>query len=176
MLKILTIAAGALAVVIAIVLAYAATRPDHFEVRRSASIKAPAEKIFPLINDMHTFNSWNPFNQDPGIKGTYSGPQSGKGAAYDFEGGRSGAGRVEIADATVPSRVAMRLIMIKPMKADNDVAFTLEPQGDTTRVTWAMDGNTPFIGKVFHLFVNVDRMVGDQFSRGLAELKAKAES
>jgi len=176
MLKTITIAAGVVVAAIVVVLAYAATRPDRFQVQRSTSIKASADKIFPLINDLHSFNAWNPFaKQDPDIQVSYDGPQSGKGAGYDFASAKSGSGRIEIADATPPSRVAMRLTMIRPLKADNRVEFSLEPQGDTTRVTWAMDGEVPFVGKVIHLFLDMDTMVGQQFSAGLADLKARAE-
>ena len=176
MLKTSMTAVAALAVVIAAVLAYAATRPDRFQVARSTSIQASAEKIFPLINDLHSFNSWNPFaTMDPDQKGTYSGPPSGKGAGYAFESAKAGSGRIEIADAAPPSRVTMKLIMTRPLQADNRVAFTLEPQGEATRVTWAMDGEVPFIGKVIHLFLDMDKMVGQQFAAGLAELKVKAE-
>jgi hypothetical protein len=176
MFKILTIGAAVIAVIIAVVLAYAATRPDRFQVQRSLSIKASGDRIFPLINDLHSFNGWNPFvKKDPDSKGTYSGPPSGKGAGYAFEGGKSGAGRIEIVDTAPPSTVTMRLTMIKPLAADNRVAFILEPQGDTTRVTWAMDGQVPFVGKLIHLFFDVDAMVGREFETGLADLKTLAE-
>ena len=95
--------------------------------------------------------------------------------AYAFESSQAGTGRIEIADAAPPSRVTMRLTMIKPLAADNRVHFILQPQGDMTRVTWAMDGDVPFVGKLIHLFVDMDRMVGQEFANGLAELKVKAE-
>lgn len=175
-MKIFGIVIGVIAVVVVAVLAYAATRPDRFEVQRSASIRASADRIFPLINDLRTFNTWNPFDKkDPSIKGTYSGPESGKGAAYAFESSQAGTGRIEIADVAAPSRVTMRLTMTKPLAADNRVQFILQPQGDTTRVTWAMDGDVPFVGKLIHLFIDMDRMVGQEFAAGLAELKARAE-
>ncbi|MFL5066725.1 MAG: SRPBCC family protein [Xanthobacteraceae bacterium] len=175
-MKIFRIAVSVVAAAIAAVLAYAATQPDRFEVQRSTSIRASAERIFPFINDLRTFNTWNPFDKkDPNVKGTYSGPESGKGAAYAFESSQAGTGRLEIADAAPPSRVTMRLTMIKPLAADNRVQFILQPQGDMTRVTWAMDGDVPFVGKLIHLFVDMDRMVGQEFANGLAELKVKAE-
>jgi len=176
MLRIITIVVSAVAALVAAVLAYAATRPDRFEVQRSTSIQASAEKIFPLIDNLRTFNAWNPFDRkDPNIKGTYSGPDSGKGAAYAFESNQTGTGRIEIADTAPPSRVTMRLTMIKPLAAENRVQFILQPQGNATHVTWAMDGDVPFIGKLIHLFVDMDRMVGQEFAAGLAELKARAE-
>ncbi len=175
-MKIVAIAVGLIAIAVVVVLVFAATRPDRFEVQRSASIRAPADKIFPLINDLRAFNTWNPFDKkDPSIKGSYSGPESGKGATYAFESRQAGSGRIEIAEAAPPSRVTMRLVMSKPIAADNRVQFTLQPQGDATRVTWAMDGDVPFVGKIIHLFVDMDRMVGQEFAAGLADLKTQAE-
>jgi Polyketide cyclase / dehydrase and lipid transport len=176
MFRIVRIVASVVAAFIVAVLAYAATQPDRFEVQRSTSIRASANQIFPLINDLRTFNTWNPFDKkDPNVKGTYSGPESGKGAAYAFESSQTGTGRIEIADMAPPSRVTMRLTMIKPLAADNRVQFILQPQGEMTRVTWAMDGEVPFVGKLIHLFVDMDRMVGQEFAAGLAELKVRAE-
>jgi Polyketide cyclase / dehydrase and lipid transport len=176
MLKTLAIGAAVVAAIIVVVLAYAAMQSDRFQVQRSTSIKASANKIFPLINDLHAFNTWNPFDKkDPNIKGTYSGPSSGKGASYAFESSKTGTGSIEIVDAAPASKVTMKLVMIKPIAADNRVVFSLEPQGDATRVTWAMDGGVPFVGKVIHLIFSMDKMVGRDFEAGLADLKALAE-
>ena len=175
MLKAVKIAGLVIAALIVVVLAVA-TRPDRFQVQRSATIQASAEGIFPLIEDLRRLNTWNPFvKKDPDSKGLYSGPARGKGATYAFEGGSGGSGRIEILDTAAPSRVAMRLTMIKPLAAENDIAFILDPQGSATRVTWAMDGQVPFIGKVLHIFIDMDRMVGRDVEAGLADLKAQAE-
>lgn len=175
MLKIL-----ALMVVLSIValLLYAATKPDTFLVQRSASIKAPAEKIFPLINDLRSFNRWNPYEKkDPGIQGRYSGPSSGQGAAYAFEGNKEvGKGSIEIIEAMPPRKVTMKLNMLEPFEARNIVEFTVQPAGETTQVTWAMHGPSPFVAKLIGTFVNMDRMIGKDFEAGLANLKQVAES
>ena len=176
MLKTIGIILAALAVIIAGVVAYASTRPDTFHVERSATVNAPAEKVFPLINDLRAFNGWNPFaKQDPETKISYSGPASGKGAAFSFGGGSGGSGRVEVVDASPPAKIEMRLEMTEPMAADNQVHFTLQPEGTATRVTWSMDGGVPLVAKVLHLFVDVDSMVGGAFEQGLADLKSVAE-
>ena len=176
MFKILTIGAVLVAVMIGAVLAYASTLPDRFQVQRALSIRAAPDRIFPLINDLHAFNTWNPFDKkDPNIKGSYSGPASGAGATYAFESRMTGSGRIEIVDAAAASKVTMRLLMIKPIAADNRVTFMLEPEGEATRVTWAMDGGVPFVGKLIHLVINMDKMVGNDFESGLADLKALAE-
>ena len=164
-------------VLIGAVLVFAATRPDSFSVRRAASIKAPPEKIFPLINDFGRWGAWSPYEKkDPAMKRSFSGPAAGKGAVYAWQGNKDvGQGRMEIADAAAPSRVTLKLDFVKPFEAHNTVDFTLEPKGDATDVTWAMNGPMPFISKVVCLFVDMDSMVGKDFEAGLANLKAIAE-
>jgi uncharacterized protein YndB with AHSA1/START domain len=177
MIEILAYIAIALAVVVIALLIYASTRPDSFSVRRSAVIGAPAERIFPLIANLKSMNTWNPFVEpDPAIKIAYSGPDSGKGAAHTWDGNsKVGAGRIEVTDATPPSRVALQLDMHKPMKAHNAVEFTLQPSDSGTAVTWSMSGRQPLMAKVMSLFIDCDRMVGSQFEKGLAKLKTIAE-
>ncbi len=156
----------------------AALRPGAFSVSRSLVISAPPENIFPMINDLQAMNRWNPFvKTDPAIRLSYSGPESGKGAASDWDGNaKAGKGRVEIAESSPFTSVVMSLHMMKPMKTTNRIDFTLEPLGAATRVTWAMSGPNLFIGKLMGLFVNMDAMVGGQFEKGLADLKAMAEN
>jgi hypothetical protein len=164
-------------VALGILLIYAATRPDTLRVQRSASIRAPAEKIHPLINDLQRFNTWNPYEKkDPNLKGSYRGPASGPGAGYDFEGSKEvGKGSIEIAESSAPTKVTMKLDMIEPFEGHNVVEFTLTPRGDSTDVTWAMQGPSPFMAKLMGVFINMDRMIGRDFEAGLANLKSVAE-
>jgi hypothetical protein len=174
MLKIIAVVA---VVAVGTVLIAASTRPDDFRVQRSASIKASPEKIFPHINNLQAFNAWNPFNKkDPNIKGSYSGAASGPGAAYAFEGnGDVGRGRIEITDSRPASEVRMNLHMLSPMEGRNVVEFILSPKGDSTSVSWAIQGPMPYVSKVLSLFCDMDAMIGKEFENGLAELKTIAE-
>jgi hypothetical protein len=167
----------ALVVLVGAVLVFAGSRPDSFSVRRTTSIKSPPERIFPLINDFNRWGAWSPYEKkDPAMKRSFSGPASGKGAVYAWEGNKDvGQGRMEIADAAAPSRVTLKLDFVKPFETHNTVDFLLEPKGDVTELTWAMDGPMPFVSKVICLFVDMDRMVGKDFEAGLASLKAIAE-
>ena len=178
MLKTLVILAGCLGVLVAAMLVYAATRPDTFRVYRSASIKAPPDKIFPLINDFHAWTKWSPYeNKDPQMKRTYGASSIGKGAVYEWNGnGQVGSGRITITNAMPASQVLIKLDMLTPFEAHNNVAFTLVPQGDSTTVTWDMRGGVPYFAKIMHMFFNMDKMVGGDFEVGLANLKAVAES
>jgi hypothetical protein len=164
-----------LAVVVVLVLA--SRKPDHFRVQRSASIAAPPERIFPLINDFHRWGAWSPYeHKDPDMKRTFSGPGSGRGSTYQWAGNSNiGSGRMEIVESSAPSRVAIQLDFLKPFEAHNIATFTMEPAGGTTNVTWVMDGPTPFVGKIMHVFLDMDRMVGTDFEAGLANLKTAAE-
>src|ERR1044071_2750581 len=133
MLKILGIIVVVLIVAVAAVVAYASTRPDSFRVQRSASIKAPPDKIFPLINDYRNWPQWSPYEtRDPEMKRTFSGAPSGKGAKYAWEGNKNvGSGAMEIIDTT-PNKILIRLDFMKPFEAHNIAEFTIQPQGDTT--------------------------------------------
>jgi len=166
----------ALLLAVAVVLVIASRRPDRFEIARTARISAPAERLFPMINELVVMNSWNPYAlREKGGTASYSGPPSGRGARFDFSGGKSGSGSIEIMEAAPSTRVTMRLAMVKPFKADNTVVFSLAPQGPATDVTWAMSGLQPLMAKVMTLFIDCDRMVGKDFEEGLANLKRLAE-
>lgn len=174
MLKIIAIV---VVVAIAAVLGLAATKPDTFRVQRAASIKAPPDKVFALINDFHQWGQWSPWEKlDQDLKRTFSGPASGKGAVYEWTGNsKVGAGRMEITEPTPSSKILVKLDFIKPFEGHNIAEFTLEPQGDTTRLTWAMYGPTPFVSKVMQVFVSMDSLIGKDFEAGLANLKSAAE-
>lgn len=160
------------------VLIFAATRPDTFRVERSLRIKAPPEKIFPHINDFHQWKAWSPWEKiDPAAKTNHSGANNGVGAVYEWNGNNEvGQGRMEIIESSPPSKIVLKIDFIKPFEGHNTIEFTLVPQGDTTTVTQAMYGASPFISKVMGLFFSMDKMVGSKYEEGLATLKAVAEN
>jgi uncharacterized protein YndB with AHSA1/START domain len=177
MLRFLAVAAGAVVVLVAGILIYAATKPDTFRVQRALDISAPPEKIFSILTDLRRSIEWSPYeNKDPDMKRSHSGADTGKGAVYEWDGdGNVGAGRIEIADVSPPSRVTLKLDMIRPFMANNIVDYTMERSGGATRVTWSMHGPMPYPAKVLSTFVDMDRMVGTDFEVGLRNLKAYAE-
>ncbi len=177
MLEIIAIIAAVLGVAIAVVLILAAAKPDEFSVRRAATVKAPPDKIFTLINDFQRWGSWSPWeNRDPAMTRSYSGAESGKGAVYAWDGNRNvGSGRMEILDASSPSKIVIKLDFFKPFEAHNTAEFTMQPQGGATDVIWVMHGPAPFMSKVMQVFMNMDSMIGKDFEIGLANLKRLAE-
>ena len=177
MLEAIAIIAVVLAIAIAVVLILAATKPDTFAVQRSATVRAPPEKIFALINDFHQWGSWSPYeHKDPAMKRTFSGTESGKGAVYAWDGDKNvGTGRMEILDASAPSKILIKLDFSTPFEAHNMAEFTMLPQGDATNVSWRMHGPAPFMARIMHVFINIDKMVGKDFEAGLANLKRLTE-
>jgi uncharacterized protein YndB with AHSA1/START domain len=176
MLKTLAIIGVIVVVVIAGILIYAATRPDSFRVQRTVLINAPADKVFPLINDFKAWPAWSPYEKkDPAMKRSFGAVTAGKGATYAWEGDKNvGQGSMEIVEST-PRKLLIKLDFLKPFEAHNTAEFLLEPRGDSTSVTWAIYGPSPFMSKVIGTFMNFDDMIGRDFEKGLADLKAVAE-
>lgn len=174
MLKIIALVA---VILVAAVFIYAATRPDTLHVERTTSIQAPPETIFALIDDLHRWSAWSPYEQkDPAMRRAHSGSASGKGAVYAWDGDRNiGKGRMEITDTVPPTRITIRLDFEEPFEAHNVVEFNLQPEGGATGVTWSMQGRSNFISRLIGIFIDMDRMIGRDFEAGLASLKAVAE-
>jgi hypothetical protein len=176
-MKIALIILAIIAVGIVGILAFAVTKPDIFTVQRSLAIKAPPDRIFPLINDFKQWGVWSPYEKiDPEMKRSYGATTAGKGATYGWEGNKNiGAGSMEILEAPAPQKVSIKLDFTRPFEAHNIAEFTLVPAGEMTNVTWSMRGPVPFFAKIIHVFMNMDKMVGGQFDEGLGNLKAAAE-
>ena len=166
-----------IAVLLAALLIYAATKPDSFRIERTTAIKAPPEKIFVLINDFHQWESWSPWEKiDPALKRTYSGAASGKGAVYEWNGNKDiGQGRMEIVESSPSSKIVLNLDFVTPFEAHNFVEFSLSAEGDSTTVTQAMYGPSPYISKLMTIFFSMEKMVGDKYEEGLDNLKKLAE-
>ncbi len=164
------------AAAIAALLIYAATKPDTFRLSRSATIAAPPDKVFALINDLRQFNTWNPFaKMEPSVVITYDATSAGVGGAYNWKGDKTGEGRMQIIESVPAQRVSAKLDFSKPFEAHNLVDFTVQPQGNGSTVTWAMHGPMPYLNRVMTIFFDMDKTVGKDFEAGLANLKALAE-
>ena len=162
---------------IVVVLVLALTKPNTFRVERSTTINASPEKVASLINDFHRWNEWSPWARlDPAMTTAYSGSASGVGSIYEWEGNsKVGKGRMEILSIE-PEKTTIKLDFLKPFEGHNTATFVLDPQGTSTRVNWIMDGPmTLFPGKLMSVFTSMDKMIGGDFDRGLANLKVAAE-
>ncbi|HEY2903893.1 MAG TPA: SRPBCC family protein [Polyangia bacterium] len=174
MLKtILLLLVAGLAVLVVVI----ATRPSSFRIARSATINAPAGVVFALLNDFHQWARWSPWEgRDPNLQRTYAGAGAGEGAVYSWVGNsKVGEGRMTITESQPTTHLGLTLEFFKPWQATNQTDFTLDAAGDATTVNWAMAGKSNFTHKAFSLLMNMDKMVGDDFEKGLANMKRIAE-
>lgn len=171
-----TVLVGLLAA-LGLLIAFVASRPSRFAVTRSTVIAAPPSAVFPHVDNLRAWDAWSPWAAlDPAARNSFSGPQSGPGASFAWDGNRNvGAGRMTIVDSRRDERVQIRLDFEKPMKGTNEAVFTFAPADGGTRVTWTMTGRNNFIAKAINVVVDCDTMVGGMFDKGLASLKAVAE-
>ncbi len=172
-----TIALG-VGILIAAGLGLAAMRPDRFRVERSTRIAASPERIFSFIEDFRQWPAWSPYEKlDGNMQKSYSGAQAGTGAVYQWAGNqKAGEGRMEITKVAPPHSVTIRLDFLKPFEGHNTAEFTMAPDGDATRVTWAVYGPQTYLLKVMSLFVSMDKLLGREFEEGLGNLKSVAEA
>ncbi len=150
---------------------------DTYTVTRSTTIDAPPERVYEQIVDFHNWTHWSPWEDlDPDLKRTYSGSESGKGATYAWAGNRkAGEGRMEITEATEPSKVRIDLAFLKPFKAQSEVVFAIAPDGTGSRVTWTIEGRKTLMTKVMGVFKSMDAMIAPDLDKGLGRLKATSE-
>jgi hypothetical protein len=172
--KILIVLVAILAVFAGVV----ALQPTEFRIVRSATIAAPAAVVFSQVNDFHNWQAWSPWAKlDPAAKNSYEGPAARTGAIFKWSGNNQvGEGTMTLTDSQPNDLIKIKLDFVRPFVNTNAVEFTFKPQGDSTLVTWNMSGRNNFISKAFCLFMNMDKIVGGEFEKGLAEMKAIAEA
>jgi hypothetical protein len=154
-----------------------ASQPSHQRIERSTVVAATPQDVWPLTSDLRQFVTWSPWQDlDPDQQMAFSDPSSGVGAWYTWAGDENvGEGRMEIVAVDDQKKVTEKLVFIEPFESRADVTLALAPEADGTRVTWAFDTENNFAAKAFGLVVDMDAMLGADFEKGLANLKAKAE-
>lgn len=162
---------------VAIFVVYVALQPADFRVTRTAKISAAPAAVFAQVNDFHRWDAWSPWAKiDPAMKQTYEGTAAGTGAVYTWAGdSKVGKGRMEVTDSHPGELVRINLDFLEPFHASNVTDFAFKPEGDQTVVTWSMSGKNNFVAKAMCVFMNMDKMVGGDFEKGLAQLKAVSE-
>jgi uncharacterized protein YndB with AHSA1/START domain len=167
-----------LAAVVVVLLIVVSRQPNEFRVMRLAVIDAPPEAVFPHVNDFHHWEEWSPWaKRDPNCANAYDGADAGEGAKFSWDGNKEvGQGKMTIIESTPHKLITIRLEFLKPFKATNTAEFKFEPEGAGTKVTWSMFGKNNLMGKVFHLIMDCDKMVGKDFEQGLANMRRVAES
>jgi uncharacterized protein YndB with AHSA1/START domain len=151
-----------------------AIQPADFRIARSKKINAPPAAVFPHVNDFHKWNEWSPWAKlDPAMKTTYEGAPEGEGAIYRWKGnGDVGEGVMTITESRPNELIKLNLEFVQPFAASNLAEFKFQPDGNQTEVTWSMTGKKNFMMKAVHLFMNMDKLVGGDFEKGLSQLDA----
>ncbi|MGH1503760.1 MAG: SRPBCC family protein [Acidimicrobiales bacterium] len=153
-----------------------------YTVERSVHIDGPRQEVYDRIVDLHRWESWSPYEElDPNMSKTYSGAESGVGAAYAWSGNmKAGTGSMEITEATVPERIVLDLAFTKPFKSGSEVTFAIAEADGGSDVTWTTSGPTNWFTKILSVFSTpdkvMDKMMGKAFEQGLASLKAEVEA
>jgi hypothetical protein len=166
------------AVLVVLVIGVIASRPADFKVERNATIAAPPDVVFAQVNDFHAWAGWSPWEHiDPAMKKTFSGAANGVGAIYEWDGNdQAGAGRMTIRKSDFPGSIDLELKFLKPFPATNDTVFTFAAAPEGTKVTWTLSGKYDFKGKAASMFMDMDKMVGGDFERGLTALGTRAKA
>jgi len=166
-----------LAALLAVFVLLVARQPDEFRVTRSATISAPADRVFAEVNDFHRWTAWSPFEKDPAMARTFAGQPTGTGAIYEWSGNRDvGAGRSTIVDSRPNDLIRIKLEFLRLFAATNTAEFSFVPRGEQTSVTWTLYGRNTLLSKAIGVFMSMDAMVGTEFENGLGRLKAVVES
>ena len=168
----------AVAVIVVVFVVIVALQPKEYRVARSTTISAPPPAVFAQVNDFHKWEAWNPWGKiDPAMKQAYEGAPAGVGAIYTWAGNNEvGEGRMTITESRPSDLIRINLEFFKPFAGNSTAAFTFKPEGNQTVVTWTMTGENNFMAKAIHLFMNMDKMIGGQFEKGLAEMKSIVEA
>jgi hypothetical protein len=167
-----------IAVIVIVFVIIVATRPADYRISRSTTIGAAPAVVFAQVNDFHKWESWNPWGKiDPAMKQTYEGASDGKGAIYTWAGNNEvGEGRMTITESRPSDLILINMEFFKPMAGTATAQFTFKPEGNQTTVTWAMTGKNNFMSRAVCMFMNMDKMIGGQFEKGLAAMKSIAEA
>ena len=157
---------------------FIASRPADFRITRSRTVAAPPAAVHPYVNDFHKWAEWSPWEKlDPAMKREIAGPPAGTGATYHWVGNdQVGEGRMTITDSSQPGSIIIRLEFLKPWAATNTTQFDFSPSGSGTNVTWTMTGRHNFVSKAMCLVMDMDKMVGPDFEKGLANLDTVSAS
>ncbi len=175
--KILIVIAG-IAVIIGAFAVFVALQPAEFRIERTATIAAPAPDVFAQVNDLHNWQAWSPWAKlDPQAKVTFEGAPAGQGAVFTWSGNDDvGEGSMTLAESRPNELIRIQVAFVRPFEGGNVSEFAFKPDGSQTAVTWTMSGRNGFIGKAMCLFVDMDKMLGGDMEKGLAQMKSVTEA
>ena len=148
----------------------------HFET--SIAINAPKEKVWQYAGSLHGMEKWSPFiESDPDIQVSFEGQDSAVGAIYTWKGNKEvGSGSQTISKIDPLNRMDTHLHFIEPFEGEADAYLKLSGEGNATNVAWGFNTRYKYPMNVMLLFINMDKMMGESFNKGLAKLKQLSEA
>ncbi|MGE0614778.1 MAG: SRPBCC family protein [Bacteriovoracia bacterium] len=170
------IAFGLIAVLV-LFLGYVALQPADYVISREMTMQAPVDKVFPYLNNSKLAGAWSPWQEeDPQASMTYTGPDAGVGSRTSWDGGEKlGTGSATIVESIPNQKVAIKLDYQKPFQMTQDAEYLVKTSGGETTVTWLVRGKNSFMGRIMCVFMDMDKMVGGMFEKGLTKLKGIVE-
>lgn len=172
---------GSVVAALVVIIGLGFVLPDKAHVERSILVEASPEKVFALVSDFSQWSRWSPWaDLDPDTVYEITGAGVGQRMTWKSADPNVGNGEQTVTAAEPPTRLVTHLEFGDMGKAD--ATFTLTPEGGATRVTWALDCNMRKGAPVWmqpmstYMGFFMDGMVGKDYEKGLAALKAAAEA
>lgn len=175
-MKLLLRLLGGLAALLLLLVLVAYFLPATYRVERAIVINAKPEVVFPLLADLRRWKEWGAWQErDPGMKVTYSEKSTGVGAWSAWESKTEGSGKMTITAAEATKRVVY-LLEFPEMGTSSEGTMALAPAAGGVQVVWTDAGNLGMnpLFRWFGLFI--EKMIGPDFEKGLANLKKLAEA
>ena len=153
--------------------------PKSYDVNRSIIINQPVSKVFEYLKYLKNQDEWSPWQKrDPNMKKEFVGTDGEVGATSKWSGNKEvGMGEQELKRIVENEVIESELRFLKPWKSESD-AYLRVSETDTgqTNVTWGFSGRNKFPMSIMMIFMNMDKMVGNDFVEGLTNLKELMES
>lgn len=169
-----------LAAALTALMVWVGLKPADYRVERSAVVKAAPADVYAHVNDFQKWQAWSPWaKRDPEAKIAFEGPTSGPGAIMRWDGNEEvGRGAMAITEARPPEALRIRLDFVRPFESTSEAAFTFAPHAEGTEVTWSLSGTQGFVERLLCTIMglDMDAMIGGDYEKGLANLKAVAEA
>ena len=142
----------------------------RFQVRRSLEMALPASTVYAAVADLKSWPLWSPWllhESDTAIE--FSEDCRLEGGYYSWDGKHIGAGRLIHTSLVPHSRIEQRLELSRPYRSASRVAWEFDTRGETTLVSWEMDGRMPL--PLRFMAPAMESTIGRDYELGLALLK-----
>ncbi len=164
--------------IIVLLLGLFVAEPGYY-VKRSTTINAPAETVFPYVSSLKAMDAWSPWSEkDPNMVNTYEGTDGTVGAVNSWTSNveEVGVGTQTITKIEPNKSIHTHLSFKKPRENESDATIRLtETEDGKTKVTWGLRGSYGSIERLVMMFVDIEGAVGPEFQKGLDKLKTQVE-